>query len=321
MRENQPPRAEDSPGGPRAIALDRKVAGWVGAVLCAILLAGFPATPGVSAQLSHGLWVWHGPTLLEPPEAARRLRDYCRARNINEVYVAVSDHGELVLDHRFTDLIQMMHRADIRVEALLSSVTADEPGAHRDKLIAQVRSIVQFNQHHPAIAFDGIHLDIEPQQRTENKGAGNLRFLPGLVETYRQARAVAERSGMSVDADIQNKLLKGSISERRSLLEAVPRLTLMLYELGAGARSHADVSKAEELRAASLNYLAMGYAGLPSAGLAALAIGLRTPDYGTELPTMLAALDEANRANPHYRGWAQHAYNDVMGYDENGLPR
>jgi hypothetical protein len=27
---------------------------------------------------------------------------------------------------------------------------------------------------------------------------------------------------------------------------------------------------------------------------------------------MLALLDEANGANPHYAGWARHSYNDVL---------
>ena len=42
-----------------------------------------------------------------------------------------------------------------------------------------------FNRRHSGERFDGIHLDIEPQQRPENKGPGNLRFLPGLADAYR----------------------------------------------------------------------------------------------------------------------------------------
>jgi hypothetical protein len=104
------------------------------------------------------------------------------------------------------------------VEALLSSADADEAGKHRDTLLDHVRGIVQFNQKHSADRFDGIHLDVEPQQRPENKGAGNLRFLPGLADAYRAVRAVAEPAHLTVNADIQNKLLKGSLAERRLLL-------------------------------------------------------------------------------------------------------
>jgi len=41
-------------------------------------------------------------------------------------------------------------------------------------------------------------------------------------------------------------------------------------------------------------------------------IGLRTPDYGELLPEMLKAVDDANRTDPHYLGWARHSYNDYL---------
>jgi hypothetical protein len=34
-----------------------------------------------------------------------------------------------------------------------------------------------------------------------------------------------------------------------------------------------------------------------------MVIGLRTPDYGEDLPKMLQTLDDSNRRNPHYAGW------------------
>ena len=77
---------------------------------------------------------------------------------------------------RLAGLIEQLHRSNIRIEALLSSEDADEPGKHRDKLLDRVHEIVQFDQGHPKDQFDGIHLDIEPQQRPENKGPGNLGF-------------------------------------------------------------------------------------------------------------------------------------------------
>jgi hypothetical protein len=56
----------------------------------------------------------------------------------------------------------------------------------------------------------------------------------------------------------------------------------------------------------------MAYDGLSDRNLAKMAIALRTPDYGDLLPQMLRALDDANRANPRYLGWARHSYNDVV---------
>jgi hypothetical protein len=214
---------------------------------------------------------------------------------------------------RLSPLIELLHRSDMRVEALLSSDNADEAGKHRDKLLDHVRDIVHYNQRHPRTRFDGIHLDIEPQQRPENKGPGNLRFLPGLVQAYRAVRGLAEPAGLTVNADIQNKLLKGSVTERRMLLSSMPRLTLMLYELSSPNDGDSIEAKAEKVQAASRQFLDMAYDGLNDPNLATLMIGLRTPDYGQLLPKMLTTLDESNRTDPHYQGWAWHAYSDSQG--------
>jgi len=39
---------------------------------------------------------------------------------------------------------------------------------------------------------------------------------------------------------------------------------------------------------------------------------LRTTDYGELLPEMLRKLDDENRGNSHYLGWAWHAYGDSV---------
>ena len=109
---------------------------------------------------------------------------------------------------------------------------------------------------------------------------------------------------MTVNADIQNKLLKGSLAEQTMLLTALPRLTLMLYELTGKDEA--------ELRAASQKFLDMAYDGLDGPNLAQMVIALRTPDYGERLPAMLQVLDDAYRANPHYAGCARHSYNDSL---------
>jgi len=176
----------------------------------------------------HGLWVWKSPTVLEAPRGAEDLLDFCRSQDINEIYVSISARSEADEEGTLAHLIALAHRRSIRVEALLSSTDADEPGKHRDTLLNHVRDVVQFNQGHAGNRFDGIHLDVEPQQRPENKGSGNLRFLPGLAEAFRAVRSVAEPAGMTVNADIQNKLLKGDLEQRKMLLSAVGRVTLMM---------------------------------------------------------------------------------------------
>jgi hypothetical protein len=132
------------------------------------------------------------------------------------------------------------------------------------------------------------------------------------VDAYRAVRAVAEPAHLTVNADIQNKLLKASLAERRLLLSSLPRLTLMLYELSSPSDGESVEQKKEKLQAASHKFLDMAYADLPDPNLAKMVIGLRTPDYGELLPRMLNTLDEANRENQRYGGWARHSYNDYL---------
>jgi hypothetical protein len=283
-------------------------------VFFALPFAAFslPASAQTSSTLIHGLWVWKSPTVLAAPHAAESLRDFCKSQGINEVYVSISPRTEASEESQLVHLIAELHRSNIRVEALLSSTDADELGKHRDSLVQKVQSIVEFNQKHRAERFDGIHLDVEPQQRPENKGPGNLRFLPGLADAFRAVRGVAEPAGLTVNADIQNKLLKGDASQRKMLLSAVPRVTLMMYELSSPGDGDTPAQQAEKAVSNSQKFLNMTYEGLSGSNLAKMAIALRTPDYLDHLPEMLKALDDANRSNPHYLGWARHSYNDIL---------
>jgi hypothetical protein len=283
-------------------------------VICSVLpgafsLSAFAETP---PALVHGVWVWKSPIVLGMPQSAEALLEFCRSEGINEAYVSFSERSAGAEENQLAHLIGLLHNSNIQVEALLSSTDADEPGKHRETLLRHVQEIVEFNQNHPADRFDGIHLDIEPQQRPENKGTGNLRFLPDLADTFRAVRAIAERAGMTVNADIQSKLLKGDLDERKMLLSSVPRVTLMMYELSSPGDGESAGQKAEKAQKASQKFLDMAYDGLGDRGLAKMVIALRTPDYGELIPEVLKKLDDAERANPHYLGWARHSYNDYL---------
>jgi hypothetical protein len=285
------------------------------ALIFSFCLAGSFSSTGSAAPAPpaiHGMWVWKSPTVLAAPGAIEALRDFCKAQNITEIYVSISENSKAAEEGDLTRLIAAMHQINGRVEALLSSTEADEPGKHRETLLGHVREVVQFNASHPAAHFDGIHLDIEPQQRPENKGAGNLRFLPGLTDAFREATRIATAAGMTANADIQNKLLKGDLSERGMLLRSVPRLTLMMYELSSPDDGQSAAQKAAKAAESSQKYLQMAYEGVTGGNLAKMGIALRTPDYGDLLPQMLEALDAANRGDSHYLGWARHSYNDVL---------
>jgi hypothetical protein len=282
--------------------------------LCQILLAGL-ALPAAAANTTapvHGLWIWKSSAVLQAPQAAPLIRSYCQSAAINEVYVSVANHYSALDELQFAQLIALLHQSGIRVEALISSVDGDEVGGPRTRLLDHVQAILQFNRQHAGRQFDGIHLDIEPQQRAENKGPGNLQFLPGLIDTYREVRVLTDRAGLTLNADIQNKVLKADLPMRRALLSALPRLTLMLYELSSPEDQTTTAQRIEKVRQSSQRFLQMAYEGLDDPKLARMAIALRTPDYGASLPQMLAALDEANHTNAHYLGWARHSYNDSV---------
>jgi hypothetical protein len=198
------------------------------------------------------------------------------------------------------------------VEALLSSTDADAPGRHRETLINNVQAIVRFNQEHPTDRFDGIHLDVEPQQRPENKGPENLRFLRDLADAFLAVQEVAKPAGMTVTADIQSKLLKGTRAERQMLLSAVSSVTLMMYGLSSPGDPTTFEQKMKKVERVSQTLLDIAYNGLEGRSVAKMVIALRVPDYGEQLPQALKQLDDANRANPHYLGWAWHSYNAYL---------
>jgi hypothetical protein len=297
------------------------IRGFQSMALCAVLLWACTfsvatltadAETGAPSGPVHGLWVWKSAAVLEAPRGAEALRDFCQAENINEVYVSYSANTSPTEETALAHLIGLLQGGKIRAEALLSSADADEPGKHREKLLDKVREMIRFNRTHPGNRFDGIHLDIEPQQRPENKGPGNLQFLPGLVDAFRAVGTLAEPARMTVNADIQNKLLKGDAGQRRMLLSSLPRVTLMMYELSSPDDGKTADQKADVAEKNSKKFLDMAYDGLSDRNLAKMAIALRTPDYGALLPQMLGKLDESNGANPHYLGWARHSYNDTL---------
>lgn len=86
----------------------------------------------------------------------------------------------------------------------------------------------------------------------------------------------------------------------------------MMYELSSPGNGESVEQQAERVEKASRKFLDMAYDGLGDQNLAKMVIALRTPDYAELLPKMLNKLDEANRTNPHYLGWARHSCNDSL---------
>jgi len=86
----------------------------------------------------------------------------------------------------------------------------------------------------------------------------------------------------------------------------------MMYELSSPADGESTEQKAEKVQKSGQKFFDLAYDGLGGGNLARMAIALRTPDYGELLPQMLEKLEDSNRTNPHYLGWARHSYNDTL---------
>ena len=281
------------------------------------IVNGLPSSEPSSAALSssvHGLWAYNGNTVAATSSGAEALRDFAVSQHINAVYIsALPTSSTPQLNSQISNLISVLHESKISVEALIGSHTADEPGAPRNGFLVTVQNVVQFNQQFSTTQFDGIHLDIEPQQRPENSGANALQFLPNLIETYREANALAVPANLVVDADIPIEVLRASADQRQALFTVLPRLTLMLYGVTRQSSGLSTQQQITAIQQASQNYLNTAYEGLSGNNLATLAIGLDTADYGYDLmPSVLSAVDQSSAANAHYSGWSRYSYADFL---------
>src|SRR5262249_28105712 len=111
-------------------------------------------------------------------------------------------------------------------------------------LLERIAQIGLFNGAHPEARFAAIHLDIEPHQLPQNKGADNLSYLPELTETLAAARMAATHAGLDIVADLPRKVLRAQLSDGMALVRACPRLVFMLYDLPPGVDPAALVKPA-----------------------------------------------------------------------------
>jgi hypothetical protein len=77
--------------------------------------------------------------MLGTPKGPVALRDFCKSESVNEVYVSVSADSAASEDGHLAELVALLYRSDIRVEALFSSTDADELGKHRNPLLARAQ--------------------------------------------------------------------------------------------------------------------------------------------------------------------------------------
>jgi hypothetical protein len=94
------------------------------------------------------------------------------------------------------------------------------------------------------------------------------------------------------------------------LLSALPRLTLMLYEISSPQTALTKIGHARAQCSKVSRFWLMQVQPLKI--WAEWSIALRTQDYGESLRAMLKTLDDTFRSNPRYLGCAWHSYNDTL---------
>src|SRR5277367_5328387 len=114
-------------------------------ILAAALTIGLTlsATARAAEGPSHGLWVWKSAVVLAAPRGPEKLGEFCRSAGITEVYVSVHPHLTQPEERELAQLVGLLHGSKIRVEALVSSIDADESGSPRGKLMDHVHSILE----------------------------------------------------------------------------------------------------------------------------------------------------------------------------------
>lgn len=251
------------------------------------------------AEPARGVWVWKTEQFLGDGASLARA---CRDMGANEVYLAVT-HAWLA-DPRLPSLVKALQHAGLRVEALMgdpSWSTAEEQPA----MLRLIDHVAAFGRHTGA-RFAAVHMDVEPHVLAENRNADVGQYLPGYVESMRVARARAERRGLAFGADVPRHFFRADGIARKNLVEAIPRLFLMLYELPEHGKDTSDAAR--ELERASADVIQSAYAEASAQAGSEMVVGLSVEDYGRRLPTMLDAVDTANRKTGHYGGWAIHDF-------------
>jgi hypothetical protein len=240
---------------------------------------------------TRGLWVWRTSELLDERDAAPRLVAAAKEHGLNEIYLSVP--RGLARNERLPAFVRALRAGGLSVDALIGEATWYR-ASERSALLQRIEEIASFNARTTSgdARFSGIHLDIEPHRLKENKGESNRRYLPELVAALRAARETAQKSGLSIAADVPRKLLRASAPEGLELFRACPRLFLMLYELepdqviafARGAFSWAVQAGSE------------------------VVVGLRGSDFTTRIDGVADAIDRTLAGSRGYAGLAIHDY-------------
>jgi hypothetical protein len=252
--------------------------------------AGTPRSSDEAPALARGMWVWKTRARMPDPAFKATLLETCARAHLNELYLSVS--AGLLDDVHLGELVTALREAGVRVEALMGEAAWYQP-EKRAPMLALIDAVASYNDTHPRGRFSGVHLDIEPHQLAENRGARH--FLPALVETLKAASELARRKQLTTSADLPRFAFEESGA---ALAGAVDRPFVMLYEL--------HDKSSQRLVAASAAVIEHTYRGLAPDVASRLVVGLSVDDYPAELEARLAGLDAAHGKLVRYGGWAIH---------------
>jgi hypothetical protein len=243
---------------------------------------------GVSG-LSHGTWVYRLNDLIGSDADAQDLGGFATHHGISDIYLSVSQAamGNPGLPRFIAGLAEQR----LQAEALMGEPTWSDPN-ERYRMFDRINQIIAYNSDSArtdAEKFLGIHLDIEPWI-----GSGeDLSWLPDLIDTYRDAAAAIEGTGLSLGADMNgSKIRRAEQPQRQEVLDAAGQLVLMQYET--------SFSQVEAQTRQFLDGLTPGTAGI--------FIAIRVQDFGCGVDGQLAQLDDDFASEPAYLGWALFDY-------------
>jgi outer membrane protein TolC len=178
-----------------------------------------------SRCLPRALYVWSSQGLLEELAAPGEGRTVAgvRADGVQTLLVAL-DRAQIEAvrsdPQPLRSALRAAHSRGLQVELLLGEPTWLVPRARAD-LLAIVRALRE-------LPFDGLHLDIEPEQLADPELSSDAR-LAALVDTVRDVRAV---SPWPVGLSLHPRNLTRAVGERsfgERMVELGASVTLMIY--------------------------------------------------------------------------------------------
>ncbi|HUZ45392.1 MAG TPA: hypothetical protein VMW54_02020 [Terriglobia bacterium] len=159
----------------------------------------------------HSMWVWKTAELLNNPQAANRLFDFCSRTGLKEIYLSIDFDASP--GHRipvsipdgpsYGAFLKAAHQRGLLVEAL-AGAPVWAASAYHARALGAVRAILELNARMGAEGrFDGIHFDVEPYLLLGFAAPGYRKLLlKEYLEMLAQCSAAAHKGHVAFACDI-----------------------------------------------------------------------------------------------------------------------